>query len=296
MTKHILIAGGSGLVGNYLTSHLESKGHKVHVLTRNPAKEGQVFWDPSKGEIDLSMIGTIQAIVHLSGAGIVDKKWSKSRKEELILSRVEPIRFLNSKLDFFPNLETVVGISGVNCYGMNAIGRPFVEEDPYGSDFIDQIVLEWEKEYQKCIEKNIRTTVYRMGVVFTPKGGALKKFAQPIKMSIGSALGTGKQNMPWIHIEDVCGAIEFAINNETKGTFNLIGGNSSNEEVTRAISRTLGKKLWFPKVPSFMIKLLFGERSDLMLKGVEISNEKLKGAGYSFRFEAIQKACDSLLK
>lgn len=296
MTKHVLIAGGSGLVGSHLSSFLESKGHRVNILTRHPSKKEHIFWNPSKNEIELDEIRTAQVFIHLSGAGIVDRKWTNSRKKELISSRVEPIRFLNSLLSSFPNLETIVGISGVNCYGMNEIGRPYVEEDPYGNDFIDQIVVEWEKEYEACIQNNLRTTVYRMGVVLTPQGGALEQFVKPIRMSVGSPLGNGQQNLPWIHIDDVCRAVDFAIDNNTRGTYNLIGGNSSNEEVTRAIATTMKKKLWFPNVPSFVLKLLFGERSELMLKGVQISNKKLKDAGYFFKFEDIQKACDSLLK
>lgn len=296
MTKQIILAGGSGLVGTYLRSFLESKGYSVIVLSRNPQKTHEVHWNPSNGQIDLESIKGAHAIVHLSGAGIVDRKWTTDRKKELISSRVEPIRFLNAHLESFTQLNSIVGISGVNCYGFDHEDHLHVEDDPYGSDFIDKIVVEWEKAYGESANLVENTTVYRMGVVFTSNGGALEKLVKPIKMSIGSPLGTGRQNMPWIHIDDVCGAIEYAITHSCKGTYNLIGGNANNKEVTNAIAASLNKKIWLPNVPSFLLRLMFGERSDILLKGVQVSNHKLKEAGYTFRYEDIQEACNDLLK
>lgn len=296
MTKRILIAGGSGLVGGYLSSYLEDRGHTVQILTRSPRKNRDVYWDPSQGELDIEAIKQTQVIIHLSGVGIVDKKWTENRKFELIASRVKPVQFLNDHLNAFEHLESIVGISGVNCYGMNDIERLYTEQDPYGQDFIDLVVKEWESAYQETAAKFINTTVYRMGVVFTPKGGALEKLVRPVRLSVGAALGNGKQNMPWIHIEDVCGAIHFAFENNVKGTFNLIAGNATNEQVTEAIAESLKKKLWLPNVPSILLKLIFGERSDLLLKGVPISNQKIKQQGYKFKFEGIQETVNDLLK
>ncbi len=289
----VLIAGGSGLIGRALVKQLESEGHTVGVLSRNPKDPKHIAWNPAKGEVDTQALADVEVLIHLSGAGIADKAWSKKRKEELLRSRVEPIRCLWEHRDKMTNLKQSIAISGVNCYGLEDREKPYTENEAYGSGFIDQLVREWE-EAAMLFAGHVPVCILRTGVVLSDDGGAVKRLVQPLRYGLGAVLGNGKQWMPWVHSEDVARAFAFMIEGHREGTYNLVAGNVSNRELTQLLARKMSKRLWLPPVPGIFMKMMFGQMAELLLKGVKISNEQLRSTGFEFRYSRIEDAVDSL--
>jgi uncharacterized protein (TIGR01777 family) len=293
--KNILIAGGTGLIGQRLVHTLESKGYTVNVLSRNPRGKNQYFWNPLKQEIDESCLSNVEVLINLSGAGIADKRWSKSRKDELFSSRIGTTTFLFSLEDKMPLLKHFISSSGINCYGYEEDERIYLESDPFGADWLSGLVRDWEKSADLFANKYTVAKV-RTAVVFDKSGGALPRMLGPVKLGIGSALGSGKQHMPWIHAVDLVGIFEHVIDKELSGPYNAVAACDTNKEVTRAMADTLNKPFWFPNVPTFMMKLLFGEMASVLLLGLKASNEKIKSTGYVFQFSELKEALKDVLK
>ena len=293
--KNILIAGGTGLIGQRLVRSLESKGYSVSVLSRNPAGKNEYFWNPLKQEIDESCLKDVEVLINLSGAGIADKRWSKSRKEELISSRIGTNTFLFSLEVKMPHLKHFITSSGINCYGYEEDERIHLESDQFGTDWLSILVSDWEKSAD-LFAKKYPVAKVRTAVVFDKSGGALPRILGPVKLGIGSALGSGEQHMPWIHAVDLAGIFEHIIDKELSGSYNAVAACDSNKEVTRAMAETLNKPFWFPNIPAFMMKLLFGEMASVLLLGLKASNEKIKSTGYVFQFPELKEAMKDVLK
>jgi uncharacterized protein (TIGR01777 family) len=293
--KNILIAGGTGLIGQRLVHTLVSKGYTVNVLSRNPKGKNQFFWNPLKQEIDESSLSNVEVLINLSGAGIADKRWSKRRKEELYNSRIGTNTFLFSLEAKMPRLKHFITSSGINCYGYEEDERIHLESDPFGTDWLSGLVNDWEKSADMFANKYTVAKV-RTAVVFDKSGGALPRMLGPVKLGIGSALGSGKQHMPWIHAADLVGIFEHIIDKELNGAYNAVAACDTNKEVTRAMAETLNKPFWFPNVPAFMMKLLFGEMASVLLLGLKASNDKIKTTGYTFQFPELKEALKDVLK
>jgi hypothetical protein len=291
--KNILIAGGSGFIGKKLAAFLESKGHKVKILSRSTKNSQFVQWSPGEGTIDEKAVAETQVLINLCGAGIGDKRWSKDRKKDLLSSRVETTKVLFNLRASFTKLEQYISASGINAYGNDDGSVLHSETDPFGNDYVSQLVKKWE-EAADIFEVLVPVTKLRIAVVLGDGGGALKKIVPPIKYYIGSALGTGKQQMSWVHSVDLVSQFEHVISNELSGVFNTNAGNVSNQQLTESIAKSLKRPLWFPKVPAFMLKLLFGEMSRLILEGSAADNSKLKASGFQFKYEHLDEAIESL--
>jgi uncharacterized protein (TIGR01777 family) len=293
--KNILIAGGTGLIGQRLVKSLESCGYTVNVLSRNPKGKNQFFWNPLLNEIDESCLAEVDVLINLSGAGIADKRWSNQRKEELFSSRIGTNTFLFSLSAKMPRLKHFISSSGINCYGYNDNERRHLESDPFGTDWLSGLVLEWEKSADlfkdKCGVAKVRTAV-----VLDKNGGALPRMLTPVKLGIGSALGSGNQNMPWIHAVDLVHIFEHVIGKELCGAYNAVAACDTNKEVTHAMAEVLNKPFWFPAVPAFLMKLLFGEMSSVLLLGLKASNDKIKDTGFTFQFPELKEAMKDVLK
>jgi len=289
----ILITGGTGLVGSNLCNLLKSKGHNVLILSRSKTKKTNVFhWDIEKKHIDNEAIINADYIIHLAGAGIADKRWTKSRKKQLIASRVDSTNLLFEKVkELNPNLKGFISASGIGFYGAITSKKIFQENDAPNNDFLSKICILWEKEVSKFNSLNIRTVVLRTGVVFSKEGGALEKIIKPIKLGAGASLGSGKQYMPWIAMEDLCNMYVSAIENiEIKGIYNAVAPEHiTNEELTKSIAKTLKKPLWLPNIPSFFLKIILGELAVILLEGSRVSSEKIKKTGFNFLFPTIEK-------
>lgn len=287
----ILLAGGTGMIGKEMQAFLLKQGHEVRILSRKPSdlSKNIFHWQPTKDEIDAAALNGVTTIINLSGAGIADKRWTAERKREMIDSRVQPTQFLVSLAPQMPELKQYISASGINCYGYDNHAKVYQENDPFGKDFLSQVVEKWEQAANSfstyCVVSKIR-----ISVVLTAEGGALETIAKPIKMGLTSALGTGKQWMPWIHIDDLVGLFNFVMENRLEGSFNATAKVVNNKEFTDALAKQLNKKRWLPNVPAFVLKTILGEMSTVVLEGVNASNEKVKKAGFAFQYEKLGDA------
>ncbi|MFN5147981.1 MAG: TIGR01777 family oxidoreductase [Flavobacteriia bacterium] len=293
--KNVLIAGGTGLIGQRLQELLTAKGHIVSVLTRKPQKVNEFYWDPAEKKIDAKAFVNVQVLINLSGAGIADSKWTAARKKELYDSRIGANEFLFAQADKIPQLEQFISSSGINAYGYDDGNREHVESDAFGKDYLSDLVRQWEESADlfrsKCKVAKIRTAV-----VLDPKGGALARMKGPINAGIGSPLGSGEQQMPWIHYEDLVRIFQHVIDQQMEGAFNVVTSNASNKEFMKTMATVLKKPFFFPKVPSFVLKILFGEMADMLLKGAKGSNQLIRSTGYEFVFSDLEKALKDVLK
>lgn len=289
----ILVTGGSGLIGKYLCNLLKSKGHKVSILSRNEtSNDSDFYWDISNNFIDSKAITSAEYIIHLAGAGIADKRWTSARKKNLIDSRVHSTNLLFNKVKVLnPDLKAFISASGIGYYGAITSEKIYSETDNSGNDFLSEICVLWEKAALQFNSINIRTVVFRTGVVFSKEGGALEKIIKPIKFNVGAALGTGKQYMPWIAMEDLCYMYVSAIeNSEFNGIYNAVAPDHvTNKELTKSIAKTLKKTLWLPNIPSFFLKIMLGELAVILLEGSRVSSEKIKSTGFKFKYNLLKR-------
>lgn len=295
----ILVTGGTGFIGNHLCNLLRSKGYNVLILSRNKTNSPNTFyWNISENYIDPKAIELADYIVHLTGAGIADKRWTKKRKEELIDSRVKSTNLLFNKIkEFNPTLKGFISASGIGFYGAVTSSKIYSEKDSVGTDFLAEVCKVWESASSQFKSLNIRTVIFRTGIVLSKKGGAFEKMSQPIKLGFGSPIGTGNQYIPWIHIDDLCNMYVEAIeNNELNGIYNAVAPEHiTNKELTKKIANSLHKKIWLPHVPDFILRLIFGEMALILLEGSRISSNKIEKTGFQFKFPTIQKALQELI-
>ena len=292
--KKIVIAGGTGLIGQKLEKQLESSGHEVFILTRSPKANNHIYWNPAKGEIDKEKLGGIDVIVNLTGAGIADKRWTESRKKVLYDSRINTTDFLFEHLNDFPNLTQYVSASGINCYGYDSIGREYVETDPFGSDYLSSLVESWEEHADQFSKKGIGVSKIRISMVLSDRGGALDRLKKIAKIGLASPLGSGKQEMTWIHEKDLVRLFDHVIANGLNGCWNALNTYNSNKEFMKSLAKRFNKSMWMPNVPGFAMKLAFGEMSEMLLKGVPVSNEAILNTGFQFSYSNLEDAFASL--
>ena len=295
----ILITGGSGTLGSALTQKLLTNNIEVVHLTREKNSKNDVknyLWDWSKNYIDENCLEGITHIVHLAGAGIAEKAWTKRRKNTIVKSRVLTARLLHSKIKSLNlNIATFISASAVGYYGAQISEKIFIESDNSYEDFIGNCCKQWENAADQ-FNPIARVIKFRLGVILDKNSGALLKIAKMVKNRIGSPLGSGKQYMPWIHLEDAVNLFYFAImNNKIKGTFNAVSQEIiTNKELTLKIGKVLNRKIWMPNVPSFILKFIYGELSDTILKGVKVSNEKIKSLNFKFKYEKVDEALKAI--
>lgn len=286
----VLIAGGTGFIGKALVERLR-KTHEVRILTRKTEhlNNDEFHWNPEKQELDEKALENVSILINLCGLGIADKRWTAQRKQELEDSRVIPAQFLYSKIGLLPKLKQYIAASGVNCYDYNNTEKIYTENDPMAGDYVSQLVVKWEQA-AAIFEGACKVVKLRIGFVLADQGGAREKMQQAIKKGFGSPLGSGKQAIPWIHLDDLTALFDFCIAQQLEGVYNTIAGNTTNEELTVLFAKKLNKKMWLPNVPSFVLKLLLGELSVLVLTGIKASNAKLKATGFHFEKDVLEKA------
>ncbi|HXA01141.1 MAG TPA: TIGR01777 family oxidoreductase [Cytophagaceae bacterium] len=302
MPQNVLITGGTGLVGSRLTEMLIEKGYEVLHLSRGHGK-GNIktyTWDLSKGSIDEEALKDVDYIVNLAGAGVFDEKWNKTFKNEIIKSRTDAVDLICAKLKSASHyVKAFVCASAIGIYGDDTGESIITEDQPAGKDFLSEVVTKWESAADKIQELGIRTVKMRTGIVLSSKGGALSKMATPIAKGAGAALGSGKQFISWIHIDDLCGMYIKAIEDENmKGAYNAVAPNTvTNEALTHAIAKQFGKSIHLPNVPGFALKLLLGsEKAMVVLGSVKVSSEKIVKQGFQFKFSDLGLALQNLLK
>lgn len=292
--KHILLTGGTGLIGSRLTQQLLNKGYQVSHLSRSPGKSPQVktyLWDVDKGVIDEHCIDDIDIVVHLAGAGIADERWTDKRKKELIDSRTKSIGLIYDLLSVKKHkVNSIISASAIGYYSDRG-DELMTETSSPSSDFMAKCCIEWEDAVDKGKQFGLRIVKFRTGVVLD-NGGALAKMAIPVKLYVGSPLGNGKQWVPWIHWQDVIDMYLYGIENaKLEGVYNMVAPNPvTNKQLTQAIAKQLHKPLWLPKVPAFLLKLLLGEMSTVVLGSTKVSAQKIEDAGFNFKYTDITSA------
>lgn len=292
--KTVLIAGGTGLIGKKLTTVLKERGFKVYKLTRKSKKKGYINWNPELRTFDSKNIGRINIIINLLGANIAEKKWTDERKQELVTSRVNTTTFLRKIAAEMPNLEYYISASGINCYGPET-NHVHVETDPYGNDFLSKLVKDWEAS-SDLFSDIIPVAKLRIAMVLAKDGGALQKMKLPFKFGFGSAFGSGKQHMPWIHIDDLSRMFIFAIENTLQGTFNAFSACTPNIEFARSLAKAMKRPFFMPRIPEKLLRFFLGERAIILLEGIKVSNEKILNEGFTFQHKNISSTFKHLLK
>lgn len=296
MKEKVLIAGGSGLIGELIRTELEKSNCLVRILTRNQKKCGNkvfFYWNPMRKEIDLSALDGVTTIINLSGAGVVDKRWSRQRKNELIDSRVYPAVFLQELVQNMPSLVHYISASGVNCYPIENNHKTFTEEDEYGTDFLSEVVEQWEIA-ANGFKPYCKVTKLRISTVLASKGGALPKMEKPFKNYVGSTIGSGKQLMSWVHEYDLVQAFIHIMENKLEGTFNLTAEQVTNKEFSKKLAKKLNKPILPIGVPEFVLNIVLGEMAEILINGVKIDASKIQQTGFTFRYPTIDAAFDAI--
>ncbi|MEO5643516.1 MAG: TIGR01777 family oxidoreductase [Bacteroidia bacterium] len=298
---NILITGASGLVGLHLTELLLSKGYTVAHLGRKKSADAtvkQFTWDPSKEILEAGAISWADAIIHLAGASVSEGRWTEKRKNEIIDSRVKGAQLLAKAIrQEHSKAKVFISASAVGWYGMITSEKIFTETDSPANDFFGTVCLKWENAADLVEETGLRTVKLRIGVVLAKDGGALPKLAAPVKWFVGSPLGSGKQWMPWIHIDDLCALFVKAVEDEQmSGAYNAVAPNPvTNKEFVKTIGKVLHRPVFLPPVPGFALKLALGEMAQIVTEGSRVSNEKIRKAGFTFRYNELQPALENLL-
>jgi len=291
------------MLGSRLTKMLLDKGYSVSHLSRSAGSKSSVttyVWDIQKQEIDPEAVKNADHIIHLAGAGVADKRWTEQRKKVILSSRTESTKLLHNALSQLGEhkVKSFVSASAIGIYGSDTGGAEVYESSPKGDDFLAEVVKKWEASVDEVKRLNIRTSKLRIGVVLSREGGALPKIVQPVKMGVGSPLGSGQQFMSWIHIDDLCRMFIYALENEDiEGVYNAVAPRPvTNEKLTQSAAKILHKPLFMPNVPAFAIKLAFGEMASIVLGGNRVSGKKIANKGFDFQYKSIEPALQDLLK
>jgi uncharacterized protein (TIGR01777 family) len=302
----VLITGGTGMVGTSLTELLLSKGYQVIILTRKPQTSPisnltYAVWDIAKGTIDPLAFEKADTIVHLAGAGVADKRWSKKRKQEIVDSRVMSGALLVKYLTAHTHqVKTVVTASAIGWYGPDteqSLQYGFTETDPVDAAFLGDTCKQWEDSVKPIETLGIRLVTLRIGIVLNKQGGALAEFIKPAKFGLATIFGTGNQMVSWIHQNDLCKMILFGIQTASlKGVYNAVSPDpTSNKDLIIAITKKLrGFYLPIP-VPAFVLNIMLGEMSIEILKSAKVSSYKIQEADFKFDYPTLNSALHELL-
>lgn len=300
--KNILIAGGTGLVGNRLSYLLTQKGYQVSHLSRqaNPQAVYPAYrWDLDDFFIDETALQNADHLINLAGAGIADKRWTDARKRLIIDSRVKGNELIGQKITQFPNIKSYVSASAIGYYGDRSGKKRLSESAPPGDDgFLSESVRLWEQSIEQVVATGIRTVVIRIGIVLSTKGGALEKLLLPFNVRLGTYFGDGQQVYSWIHIDDLCRQFIRAIEEETmNGIYNGVAPNPvTNKVFTEVTAHALDKPSLILPAPAFAMRLAMGEMADVVLSGSNVSSEKIEAEGFSFEFPNLEGAVRDLVK
>ena len=299
----ILVTGATGLVGQELVGLLLQNGPTVHYLSTSRAKlvsnssyKGY-YWNPKTAEIDVAAFTDVDVIVHLAGANVA-QRWTTDYKEEIIQSRVLSTQLLFKTLQQITHKVTqIVAASAIGIYP-NSLSSIYHETDlDIDDSFLGNVVKRWENEVSQFEKLEMVVTKIRIGIVLAKDGGALKEMAKPIRMGLGAAFGSGQHYQSWIHIHDLAAIFYFVIQNKLAGVYNGVSPYPvTNEDLTKAIARTIEKPLFLPNIPQFVMKLLLGEMHEILFSSQHVSSRKLLDENFQFKYASLDKALAELLK
>ncbi|MHC4268680.1 MAG: TIGR01777 family oxidoreductase [Planctomycetota bacterium] len=293
----VAVTGSSGLIGSSLISFLSKKDVTISKILRENPDDNDISWKPEGGEWDSAFADGIDGLVHLAGENIASGKWTKAKKERIRSSRVEGTKKLCERILKLPTPPSIfVCASAIGFYGDR--GMEFLNESSSrGSGFLPDVCVDWEEATDSISKAGIRVVNVRFGVVLSKDGGALAKMLTPFKMGMGGKIGSGKQYMSWVAIDDVTGAIYHALTTDTlKGPVNVTAPNPvTNKEFTSTLGSVLNRPTVIP-MPAFAARLAFGEMAnDLLLASTKVAPKKLLESGYSFKYTELENTLRHIL-
>jgi uncharacterized protein (TIGR01777 family) len=293
----IAVSGASGLIGTQLVAKLSSNGHEVIRLVRRSPKSGEIQWNPKSGTLDAAALEGTDAVIHLSGAGIGDKRWTDGYRKEILDSRTATTALLATTMASLSRKPSVfLSGSAIGIYGARN-DEQLTEVSTHGTGFLAEVCEQWEAAAKPAVDTGIRTVYLRTGIVLSPKGGALKKLLPLFKLGVGGKFGNGKQWQSWISIDDEIGAIEHLLTANVSGAVNLTAPNPvTNAEFTKVLASVLKRPAIVP-VPTFAPKIVLGgELADaLLFTGQRVIPAALNASGYMFKHTTLESAFRSLL-
>lgn len=302
----VLLTGGTGMIGTQLQQFLLDKGYSIIILVRGNAKNkssrkniSYVKWNVEKGEIDKDAVASADYIIHLAGANVAEKRWTDKRKKEIVESRTKGGDLLVKALKEIPNkIKAVISASAIGWYGKDnnqSKEKGFKEDMLAANDFLGNTCKLWEASIQPVEQLNKRLAIFRFGIVLSSEGGALAEFKKPLKFFVAAILGNGKQIVSWVHIDDLCRLLLFAIEHENiSGIYNAVAPQTvSNKELTLTLAKEMHGKFYFSMhVPEFLLKLMMGEMSTEVLKSTTVNDDKIIKAGFDFSYTNIETALE----
>lgn len=297
-TRTIAITGASGLIGSALKRHFESQGDRVIEFTRTgQSSNTTIAWNPATGSIDAAQLSGVDAVIHMAGAGIGDKRWTDEYKKEILNSRVKGTKLLSQAIaDTQDGPKVLLSGSAIGIYG-ESLTTEFNEQSPAGTGFLADVCAQWEAATETASRAGVRVAHLRTGIVLSPKGGALAKLLPLFKVGAGGKMGSGKQWQSWISIDDEVAAIDHLLAAQVTGAVNLTAPRPVTQaEFTKILAKVLHRPSFLP-VPSFGPKLLLGsELADaLLFTGQKVMPAILQSSGYTFKHSDLESALRSLL-
>lgn len=297
------------MIGSHLSKYLAENGFDVVILSRNknPAsanpKISYSYWNVKDKVIDKEVVKKADHIVHLAGAGVMDKKWTEDYKKKIEESRTKSAELILSCLkEGEHQIKSFVSASAIGWYGADpklpAKNEPFIESDMPSKDFLGETCVLWEASVEPVTAMGIRLVKLRTGIVLSNKGGAFKEYKTPLKFGLASILGSGKQIVSWIHIDDLCRMyLEGIKNNYLHGSYNAVAPEPvSEKKLILTLGQKMRNKFFIPiYVPDFALKLILGKRSVEVLKSTTVSNKKIKATGFTFLYPSIEAAIEELV-
>ncbi len=299
----VLITGATGMIGQELVAQCHSAGLIVHYLTTRKEKIQDstnykgFLWDPAKGTIDPKCFEDIEVIINLAGATIA-KRWTKAYRKEILMSRLLSLNLLARTLRQTPNtVRHLVSASAIGIYPDSFMNYYTEESTEQNTEFLCTVVRKWEEAADEFEKQGIEVAKIRIGLVLSEKGGAYPKIAKPLKMGLGAVFGSGKQWQSWIHVNDVVKIFMHVVKEELVGVYNAVAPNAvSNRTLTVRIAKMLGKRIWLPSIPKFVMNLLLGEMHVLLYGSQRVSSKKIQDSGYFFEFENLKPTLLALVK
>jgi uncharacterized protein (TIGR01777 family) len=290
--KRVAVTGSSGLIGSALVARLKSDGYQVQKIVRRATRnQEEVRWDPVKGEIDLDALDGVDAVFHLAGAGVGDKRWSAAYRSEILNSRLLGTTTIANACQQLQT-DVFISASAIGYYGETG-NRAVTETDKGGSDFLSVVCREWEAVAD--LASSVRTIKLRTGLVLDPTGGALGRMIPLFKFGLGGKLGSGKQWWSWITLHDQIRAMMFLMNSKIEGAVNLTSPNPvTNQEFTASLARVLKRPALFP-APAFALKAVLGGFSSEVLGSKKVMPKVLTDAKFDFDFSFVSDALTALI-
>ena len=293
LPQRIAITCASGLIGTALVGHLKSEGHTVQRFVRRPVvAPDEIQWDPKTGYVDIEALRGVDAVIHLAGVGVGDKRWSKKYKAEILNSRLLGTTAIARAVSEVKP-QVFISASAIGWYGESG-NRAVVESDRVGDDFLAAVCREWEAAAD--LAQGVRTVKIRTGLVLDPTGGALGKMLPLFRLGLGGKLGNGKQWWSWITLHDVIRAISFLLEKKIEGPVNLTSPNPvTNQEFTSALARAMHRPALFP-APAIGLKIALGGFSSEILGSKKVMPQELTNAGFTWDYPHITNALTALIE